>query len=498
MKRHRYVIHVALIVTFLFSYSSSTTRAGDPNWPQFRGPGGLGIAPDVKTYPAVLDMSKNLLWNTEVPEGFSSPCIWADRIFITACSGNKLETLCIDRKSGEIEWRKSVEASTLETISNYNSHASPTPTSDGTRVYVYFGSCGLIAYGLDGSQLWRKDLPVPQMQHGSASSPMLADDLVIINCDQQTEPYLLALNRATGEQVWKIGRPDIKSQFSWATPVLWKHGQRKELVVLGRRLIAYDPKDGREIWSVQGLPIETASTPVYTEEAIFAMATVPFTGDPVNPVELPDYKELIESYDRNGDGKLEKAEIPDDLALLYRIGPEHMGVKSAFQFLDSDKDGYLNEETWKMATAGIASRPVKQKDIFLAVKGGGEGDVTGSNVLWRINEGIGQVSSPLVYRGRAYLVKHGGNITCFNAKTGEKVYGDKLGQRVYYFASPVAADGKIYVCSYLGTVFVVKAGDEFKIISQTKTQERIKATPALVDGNVYLRTAKHIMAFGGS
>jgi outer membrane protein assembly factor BamB len=137
-------------------------------------------------------------------------------------------------------------------------------------------------------------------------------------------------------------------------------------------------------------------------------------------------------------------------------------------------------------------------DALLAIRSGGKGDVSGSHIKWSANEGVGQVVSPLVYRGRVYLVKHGGIVTCFNAETGDRKYSEKLGQRVYYFASPVAADGKIYFSSYLGNVFVVQAGDEFKILARNKIGERINATPALVDGIIYLRTARHVMAFGGS
>jgi outer membrane protein assembly factor BamB len=140
----------------------------------------------------------------------------------------------------------------------------------------------------------------------------------------------------------------------------------------------------------------------------------------------------------------------------------------------------------------------RNTDALVAIRSGGEWDVTESHVQWKVNEGVGQVASPLVYRGRVYLVKHGGNITCFNAETGDRVYSEKLGPRVRYFASPVAADGKIYFCSYLGAVVVVQAGETFKVLSRSKLGERINATPALVDGKVYLRTAKHVMAFGGS
>jgi len=197
MTRHRYIIRAALIVAFLLMYFANTTRASEPVWPQFRGPGGLGIAPDNQAYTTKLDMSKNLLWKTEVPKGHSSPCIWGDSIFITARSGKSLETICIDRGNGNIKWRKAVESETMEKISSTNSHASPTPVCDGKRVYVYFGSFGLLAYDFDGNELWKKPLPVPEMGHGSASSPISADGLVVINCDQKEEPYLLAVDKST-------------------------------------------------------------------------------------------------------------------------------------------------------------------------------------------------------------------------------------------------------------------------------------------------------------
>ncbi len=498
MTRHRYIIQASLIATLLLIHFANTTRANESIWPQFRGPGGLGIAPDNQAYPTKLDMSKNLLWKTEVPKGHSSPCIWGDRIFITARSGKSLETICIARGNGTIKWRKTVEPETMEGIAGTNSHASPTPVCDGKRVYVYFGSFGLIAYGVDGSELWKKPLPVPNMQHGSASSPILADGLVVINCDQKKDPYLLAVDQSTGQQVWKIKRPVTKRMLSWSTPVLWKQGDKTELVVLGReRLIAYDLKDGREQWWVKNLPIETASTPVYADETLYVTATVAFTGDPVNPIELPDFNELLERYDSNGDDRLMQAEISEDLALIYRLGPS-LGVKNRFSQFDTDQDGAISEEEWKRAASGVARMRPQNTDALVAIRSGGEGDVTESHIQWKVNEGVGQVASPLVYRGRVYLVKHGGNITCFNVETGDRVYSEKLGLRVRYFASPVAADGKIYFCSYLGAVVVVQAGDQFKILAQNKIGERISATPALLDGKVYLRTAKHVMAFGGS
>ena len=120
MIMQRHIIQFSLITFFLLVHSANTTRANEPNWPQFRGPGGLGIAPDNQTYPAELDVSRNLLWKTEIPKGHSSPCIWGDKIFLTARSDKNLETICIDRGNGEIKWRKSVEPETFEKISDVN------------------------------------------------------------------------------------------------------------------------------------------------------------------------------------------------------------------------------------------------------------------------------------------------------------------------------------------------------------------------------------------
>jgi outer membrane protein assembly factor BamB len=498
IRKYPSIIQVALIAAFLLFYTSYTTQASEPNWPQFRGPGGIGIAPDNRTYPTELDMSHNLLWKTEVSKGYSSPCIWGNNIFITACSNKVLETVCLDRGDGRIKWRRIVEPKVMQKITSMNSYASATPACDGKRLYVHFGSFGLLAYNLEGKELWKKPLPIPQSQHGSGTSPILADHMVVIHCDQDTDTYLLAADCETGETVWQHSWPKKRTP-GYTTPVLWKHGQEQELIVLSsKQITSFDPTDGRQRWCLRDLAPRTAPSPVYAGETLFAMATATTTGDPVNPIELPDYKELLDRYDLNRDKRLTKAEIPDDFALVYRTGPMYTSLKENFSALDTDHDGALSEAEWTPVVANVASIKPKGLDTFVAVRSGAEGDANESYIKWRTSEGVGQVATPLVYRQRVYLVKEGGIVTCFNAETGDRVYSGKLGLRTYFNASPVAADGKIYICSYLGTVFVVQAGDEFKILARNKIGERINATPALVDGNIYLRTAKYMMAFGSS
>jgi outer membrane protein assembly factor BamB len=497
MAIHRFVVCAILTAVFVPTHCVSMARANELVWPQFRGPGGLGIAPDEKTYPTTLDASKNLLWKTPVPEGHSSPCIWGNRVFLTACSGKVLETICIDRADGRIQWRRTLEPETMQKITNMNSHASATPACDGERVYVHFGSFGLLAYDLDGAELWKKPLPIPQSQHGSGTSPILADHMVVVHCDQDTDAYLLAADRKTGETVWRHDHPE-KRMPGYSTPALWKHGQEQELIVLSsHQITSYNPTDGRQRWQLRGLALRTTPSPVYAGETLFAMATATMTGDPVNPIELPDYSELLESYDGDGDKRVTEPEIPDDFALIYRTGPMHTSLKQRFSWVDSDQDGALSEAEWTKVTTMIAQIKPKQLDTFVAVRSGAQGDANDSHIKWSTSEGVGQVATPLVYRQRVYLVKEGGILTCFHAETGERLYSTKLGPRVYFIASPVAADGKIYICSQPGMVFVVKASDEFEVLARSKMGERIKATPALLDGNVYLRTEKHMMAFGG-
>lgn len=495
MTTRRYISWAVLIAALLFLHSTNITRASESAWPGFRGSNSSGLGAEGQTFPVEFGPEQNLLWKTSLPRGHSSPCIQGDNIFITARSGKSLETICIDRCNGKIKWRRSIVPEKLERINGSNSHAAPTPVCDGKRVYVYFGSFGLIAYDFGGGEVWRKPLPIPDNQHGSAASPVLASNMVVINCDQSKGAYILALNRDTGEAIWRQGRQE---RASWSTPVLWKHGDVEELVVLGNNtLISYDLKDGGKRWWLNNLPKgDATATPVYAGDTLFITCPVRLTGDPVNPIELPDFKILLERYDSDKDSRLVQSEIPDDLVSIYRFGPELAGVKRRFSKLDTDQDGAISEAEWSRVVTDTKNIKPRDMDTLIAIASGGKDDISRTHVKWTGYEGVGQVPSPLFYRGRIYLLKHGGNVTCYDAKTGDKVYGDKLGPRTYYYASPVAADGKIYCCSRNGVVIVVQAGDTFKLLAQNKIGERIFATPALVKGKIYLRTDKNMYAFG--
>ncbi|MCG8607643.1 PQQ-binding-like beta-propeller repeat protein, partial [bacterium] len=165
-----------------------------PAWPRFRGPNGAGISESDHALPVTFDEKTNALWQTSVSEGHSSPVIWGDRIFLTGKNNDELETLCLNRQTGEILWRKAAPKVKAERVHRVNSLASPTPATDGERVVVYFGSYGLLCYDYDGTEVWRRPLEKKlRNTFGAGSSPILMKDYLIFSCENQTESFIEAI-----------------------------------------------------------------------------------------------------------------------------------------------------------------------------------------------------------------------------------------------------------------------------------------------------------------
>ncbi len=404
-------------------------------WPQFRGPNSSGLGEGRP--PVHFGPSQNVRWKTAVGSGLSSPTIWEGRIFLTEFDrGNKqLATLCIDRRTGKILWRHTVAAEAIEKVHEISSPAASTPATDGERVYVYFGSYGLVCYDLDGNLKWEKRLPIPENPYGAVSSPIVAKDFLVLN-HQGKDAYLLAVNRRDGQTVWRTDRSMF--QYGWSTPVHWRHDGIDEIVVLGgdfkpnQRLMAYNLSDGAERWWVGGLPPCGKSTPVIGDGLLFLAA--------------PDI--ILEPV-------AEKSN-PERAAQIY---------------------------------ANNAAR-------VMAVRPGSTGELSHANIAWSERKGVPGVPSPLYYKGRLYTVQNGGIVYCRDAKTGELVYSGRLGALGYYYSSPVAADNKVYIASADGVVVVLDAGEQLKILATNKLDGATLATPAIVDGNIYIRTDNHLYAFG--
>jgi len=274
-------------------------------WPQFRGSGGLGVAAENVKFPLQFGPDKNVLWKTPLPEGHSSPCIWGNHIFLTGFdkAGKKLETLCLDRRKGDILWRQAAPAEKFENVHQISNPAVSTPATDGKRVYVYFGSYGLLCYDFAGKEQWKMPLPAPVTRFGTGASPIVAGDLVLCSCDCPPKPVLLAVEGSTGKLRWKRERLPVGEGY--ATPLVWTHAGADEVIVhTSARLQAYRLKDGEETWWV-GIQSTACSTPVIGADRLF-VATWAFGADPNDRVPLPTFDELVQKYDKDKDGKISR------------------------------------------------------------------------------------------------------------------------------------------------------------------------------------------------
>ncbi len=376
-------------------------------------------------------------------------------------------------------WRKVCPAAKIEPTHRLGNPATPTPATDGEAVYVSFGSFGLVAYDFNGRELWNKPLPLPIIEFGTSSSPVLAGEALILNCDQDLGSFLLAVNRRTGETLWKTDRSEFRRGF--ATPIVWQHDAVNEIVVPGSIwLKAYDLKDGQERWSVRGFSRVACASPVVGDGMLF-LSSWNVGGDEGDRITMPPFAEFAAQYDRKKDGKLTIDEFP--------AGP----IRERFTQIDLNKDGIVTEAEYN----NMAAMFEKAENSLLAIRAGGQGDITASHVAWKVTKSLPYVSSPLYYHGRVYTIKNGGLLSCYDARTGKPLYQqERVGALGDYYSSGVAVDGRIYFGSQEGTVVVVAAGDSFNVLARNEIGESIMATPAIVDGKMYLRTAGHLDAFG--
>jgi outer membrane protein assembly factor BamB len=420
---------------------------------------------------------------------------------MTGVDGNNLITLAIDRSNGKELWRKEVAVEKLEAHHKTSSPVTATPAADGERVYVYFGSFGLITYGHDGREAWRKPIPTPKNKYSMSASPILYKDSLIQLIDTDGgDSRLLALNGKTGEPLWTQERARFSA--GWSTPLLWSHDGEDDLVVLGiSRLMAYDPQTGAPRWWVDGFPQETVNSPVAGDGMLFASSAA--LGGRGNEKSDPNVWPEMLKMDRNGDGKLQFDEIPDDYQLVLRpeLPRDNPGYafpapfKKSFLFrnADTDNDGALSEAELKAKMAGFETFT---KPILMAIRPGGKDDAR-QNVAWEMRRGIAEIPSPLYFQGAIYMVRDGGLLTCIAAKDGSVRYQERIGVGGQYAASPVAAAGRIYVASQTGTVIVFQPGaSPPAVLARNDLREPIMATPAFAENTILVRTADNLYAFG--
>jgi outer membrane protein assembly factor BamB len=422
------------------------------SWPSFRGVTAAGVA-DGQHLPDTWDgkAGANILWHVPIPGlGHSSPIVWGDTIFVATAvstlpnasfkpglygdgdasedhSPQKWELLAIDKKTGAVRWtRVAAEGTPRDKRHIKSTYASATPATDGRIVVASFGSMGLHAFDVAGHFLWKVDYgkvnmgayDLPAFEWGPASSPIIWNDLVIIQIDTQADSFLLALKADTGETVWKTNREEMPS---WGSPTVASTPGGPVLVTNAANFVrAYDPRTGKELWRVGKSSKITAPTPIYAD-GVFVIASG----------RAPERPIFVVRPDATGDVTLEANQTSN------------------------------------------------------------------TGVVWSKTARGPYMPTPLAYNGVLYVLANNGLFDAYNLKTGDEVYRQRLPNVGSGFsASPVAADGKIYLSSEDGDMLVVKAGADFAHIATNPMGELLMATPALSDGVMYVRSSNGLFAVG--
>lgn len=440
------------ILLALAAAAAVPTLSHAQDWPSFRGKGAAGVADGQKT-PASWDATKgvNVVWKTPIPGiAVSSPIVWGDTVFVTTAvssdpaapfrhglygdvepskdlTRHSWRLYAIDKKTGRIRWERVAHEGIPKTKRHpKSSQASCTPVTDGKVVVAHFGSEGLYAYDMGGKLLWKRDLGLlnagwffdPDYEWGAASSPILYQDLVIVQADRQEDSFVAAFRVKDGQPAWRTARDEIPS---WGTPTVYQGPPRDELITHGTKFIrAYEPRTGKELWRLGPNSEVTTPTPIVAHGLVFVT---------------------------NG----------------YR------GVQPIY-----------------------AIRPGGSGDLTLK-----EGATSSEFIAWSTMRGGPYTPTPLVYGDLLYTLSNQGVLAAYQARTGERLYQERVaGKGGAFSASPVAADGKLYLAGEDGEVFVVKAGPKPDLLATNPMGEVLMATPAVSDGLVIVRGMKHLFAIG--
>jgi len=290
---HRQSRSAIIAAILLAAVAVCLSPAPAENWPQFRGADARGVA-DWASYPTIWSATENIAWKAAIPgRGWSSPVIWGDRVFVTTVvndgetempkkglyfGGDRPDlpdaihhwrVYALDRNTGDLLWERELHAGKPQApIHVKNSYASETPVTDGERLYVYFGGVGLFCLDLDGEPVWETRFAPRRMRYGwgTAASPVLFEDRLYLVIDSEEESELLALNKATGEEIWRVAREE---RSNWSTPYLWQNSKRNELVTLGSDAVRSYDLDGKLLWQLKGMSSITIATPYADGDTLY-------------------------------------------------------------------------------------------------------------------------------------------------------------------------------------------------------------------------------------
>ena len=394
------------------------------NWPNWRGPSANGISKE-QNLPVKWSRTENIVWKLPMPSKTgATPIIWGNNIFLNVAEGGSLHLWRVDKAKGTPIWKKPIASGDYNI--NKQNMSSPSPSTDGTNVWVMTGLGIFKAFDYEGNELWARDIQKDYgkfgLNWGYASSPMLYEDSLyvqVLHGMKTDDPsYVLRVDKKTGKTIWRVERPTEairESPDSYSTPQLLKYGNQTEIVILGGDCVTgHDPATGKELWRLNGL----------------------------NPENNPFFRTIA----------------------------------SAVVFGD-------------MIYAPTRERPL------IAFKAGGRGNITESHKAWTFNSGP-DVPTPVTDGKYFYSINDRGIVYCLDARTGATIWGPQRIKSAIYSASPVLADGKIYITNEDGLTTVMKAGDKFEVLAENDLADYTLASPAISDGRIYMRTTTHLWAIG--
>lgn len=467
------------------------------DWPQFRGPNCSGVSASTQPLPVKFSPKENVRWSAEVGDGVGGPVVADGRVFANGMTAPETVSLfAYDAATGKQLWRRDWATGPLLEVHETNSQASTTPAADAERVYFYFSTLGLLSVDArTGRDVWQQKLPVPYFifKWGPGMSPVLYKDLVVFCQDDDLAPAIYAFSKTTGELRWKDERFDMAVNYSH--PVVCTVEGRDDIVVGGTgMLIGYDPETGARRWHANTLLRNIKTTPVSHAGVIYISVQ---SGGIAN--------QWLASVDRvetgNSDGKLTKDEIQ---AFVGKTPIPDVFFTKTFDRGDKNRDGVLEGEELDLAFlkaenfAGARYTAKNAADEFImAIRGGGEGDVTASHLLWKhATKHTDHIVSPLVLDGRMLLLKEGGITTVFDTQNGQSLRDPKrVGRGGNYFGSPVYGDGKIYLAGENGFVVVLANTPNYEELAQNDLEESIISTPAICDAGLLVRTRTRLHCF---
>jgi hypothetical protein len=458
--------------------AAATAPGSSGDWTAFRGSDGTGIAAG-SHLPAAIGPDDNLLWRIELPAGYSSPIVEGGYVYLTAAEGTELITLCLDGETGAEDWSSQVEFDGARV--GANSSAAPTPATDGERVYSLFHAVGMVAYDLNGEQVWHNDLGSPyNIPHGLGTSPVVHDGRVVVQLDQDNDSHIVCLEGATGEVLWDVARPGVTHGYS--TPIFHtpEEGPTQVITSGAQRVVAYSLDTGEELWWVTGSAWQVKAMPVLHGDLVIVSAYMVPSSEFGAPPITQTWEEALAEKDADGDGLIGQDEW--DLGAL----------QSAWFVFDLDDDKKFDQRDYEyLVSAGRANGGL------FAVRLGGEGDVTDTHVAWRYGErkGLSDVITPLVLGDTLYLLKEGGILTALDVATGEVSKQGRIGGSDRYFASPVGAGDRLLAASLSGQLIVVEGGPEWEVLSTADIEEQVWSTPAIAGERVFVRSQQALYCF---